>query len=140
MEYTTNQKGLITEMQVALYFIQLGYNVSQPLNMDSRYDFILDVNGKLLKIQVKTSHLSSPDTIQFKCRSITGRNQKGILKTSRYSENEIDYFATYWNNQCYLIPVNECSAAKTIHLTRENGRSNYTYADQYIASEVIKQL
>lgn len=45
MQYTTNQKGLITEMQVMLRFIEMGYNVSQPLNADSKYDCILDVNG-----------------------------------------------------------------------------------------------
>ena len=28
MEYTTNQKGLITEMQVMLRLVQMGYDVS----------------------------------------------------------------------------------------------------------------
>ena len=45
MEYTTNQKGLITEMEVALKLIKMGYQVSQPLNADSKYDFIVDVNN-----------------------------------------------------------------------------------------------
>ena len=139
MEYTTNQKGLITEMEVALKLIKMGYQVSQPLNPDSRYDFIVDVNNRLLRIQVKTAHLSpkTKNAIQFKCRSITGH---GITKTSLYSDTDIDYFATYWNDEVYLVPVNECSAEKTLRLSKDNYRVNSSYAEDYIASEVLQTL
>lgn len=140
MEYTTNQKGLITELEVALYLIKSGYAVSQPLNADSKYDLILDTGKQLLRIQVKTSHLDSPNKIVFNCRSITGRKENGELKTKYYSVNDIDYFATMWNNQCYLIPVQECSARKALHLSRDIIRSNYSYAEDYIAEEVLKKL
>ena len=139
MEYTTNQKGLITEMEVALKLIKMGYQVSQPLNADSKYDFIVDVNNQLIRIQVKTAHLSpnTKNAIEFKCRSVTGHN---TTKTTLYSNKEVDYFATYWNNEIYLVPVNECSAAKTLRLSKENYRSNSSYAEDYIASEVLKTL
>lgn len=140
MEYTTNQKGLITEMEVMLYFIKLGYAVSQPLNQDSRYDCILDVNGKLYKIQIKTSHLStkSQNSIEFKTRSIT--TTVGHYKESTYDVDEIDYFATVWDNQIYLVPANQCSSSKTLHLSKETQRSNWSYAEDYLAKEVLKNL
>ena len=47
----TNLKGTITELKCKLYFLELGYTVSTPENPD-RYDFILDIGEKLLKIQV----------------------------------------------------------------------------------------
>ena len=50
----THFKGKITELEVAESFLALGYQVSQPLVSDSRYDFIVDIKGQLLKIQVKT--------------------------------------------------------------------------------------
>lgn len=142
MEYTTNQKGLITEMSVALYLIKMGYQVSQPLNVDCKYDLLLDVNNKILKLQVKTSHLSNTtkNSIQFNCRSITGRKANNQLKTSLYTKDDIDYFATIWNEQLYLIPVEHCSATKTLHLSKENGRSTYAYAEDYKAEEVLKVL
>lgn len=142
MEYTTNQKGLITEMEVALHLIKLGYQVSQPLNADSRYDFIVDTGKKLLRIQVKTAHLSvkTAESIQFKCRSITGRGAIQGIKSSIYSTDDVDYFATYWDGQVYLVPVSECSADKTLHLKKEKIRSNFAYAEDYIASEVLKAL
>lgn len=142
MEYTTNQKGLITEMEVALYLIKLGYNVSQPLNADSRYDLILDTGKQLLRLQVKTAHLSATaqNAISFKCRSVTGRKETGVLKSSRYTPEEIDYFATFWDNQVYLVPVTQCSTDKTLHLTKEQIKSNYSYADDFKAEEVLKAL
>ena len=142
MEYTTNQKGLITEMEVALYLIKLGYDVSQPLNADSKYDLIVDTGQQLLRLQVKTSHLSKTanNSIVFKCRSITGRKENGELKTHYYSPNDVDYFATFWDEKVYLVPVNECSSEKTLHLDKSRIQSNFSYAEDFTAEEVLKAL
>ena len=138
MEYTTNQKGLITEMEVALYFIKLGYNVSQPLNADSRYDFILDTGNHLLRIQVKTAHqIENKPIISFKCRCVTGRR---TVKHSLYTSDEIDYFATFWEGKCYLVPVNECSTEKALRLNKDIIHSNWNYAEDYLAEEVLTTL
>ena len=90
--------------------------VSIPYGDNSKYDFIADVNGKLLKIQVKTSSYANDEktAIQFSCRS-THVNCKGVSNV-KYSKDEIDYFATYWENRCYLIPVEECSTRKNLRL------------------------
>ena len=140
MEYTTNQKGLITEMQVMLRFIQMGYDVSQPLNADSRYDCIVDVKGRLLKIQIKTAHPhpSTKDAIQIKCVSVTTSKQQN--KSNGYTSKEIDYFATFWDNELYLIPIKECSTSKTFHLTKHEIRSNWSYLEDYKAKEVLNTL
>jgi hypothetical protein len=50
MELTTKQKGNLTELQCLSAFCALGCNVSIPYGDNSKYDFIADVNGKLLKI------------------------------------------------------------------------------------------
>ena len=57
----THFQGKTTEMQVALAFIQRGYQVSQPLVSDSRYDFIIDINNKLIRLQVKTCRVFEED-------------------------------------------------------------------------------
>lgn len=140
MNYTTNQKGLITEMEVMLHIIKLGYDVSQPLNSDSRYDCIFDVHGKLYRVQIKTSHLAKTEnSIEFKCRSVT--TTQNHYKEKYYSENDIEFFATCWNGQVYLVPVSQCSSSKTLHLTKKEPiRQNWSYAEDYIASEVLKKL
>lgn len=138
MEYTTNQKGLITEMEVALYLIKLGYNVSQPLNVDSKYDFIVDTGKQLIRLQVKTSHLNKHETgFEFKCRSITVNSNK--INCHYYSSDDVDYFATYWNGEVYLIPVNQCSAVKNLYFDK-HARKGVCWYEDYKASEVLKTL
>lgn len=105
--FSTHFQGKITELRVAQAFLELGYQVSQPLVADSRYDFIVDIQGKLLKIQVKTSKVSlEQDYFEF-ATSTSHTNTKGTINHS-YTSEEIDYFATIFNNECYVISVNEC--------------------------------
>lgn len=136
-ELTTQQKGITTEIFVAAYFLSLGYNVSQPFCQDSKYDLIVDVNNQLLRLQVKTARQLNEDTIVFNCRSTTKNSQTN--KSRYYQTDEIDYFATYWNNQAYLIPVEECSAEKRLHLSPVT-KNNQCYIEDYLGSEVLKKL
>ena len=134
---STQQKGIITEMQVATYLLQLGYNVSQPLCQDSKYDLIVDVKGKLLRLQVKTSRLASPTSITFNCRTTTTNVRN--CKSRRYSDTEVDFFATYWDGKVYLVPISECSTQKSLHLERAN-RKDWCYMEDYLADEVLKTV
>lgn len=136
-DLSTQQKGIVTEMQVATYLLSLGYNVSQPFSQDSKYDLIVDVDGKLLRLQVKTSRLASPTSITFNCRSTT-TNVKN-WKSRRYSDTEVDYFATYWNGKAYLVPISECSTQKSLHLEKTN-RKDWSYMEDYLADEVLRTL
>ena len=55
----TNKKGAFTEAQILSYILNLGYSVSIPFGDKDRYDQIWDINGKLLKIQIKTARLNN---------------------------------------------------------------------------------
>lgn len=134
---TTQQKGITTELYVASYLLSLGYNVSQPFCQDSKYDLIVDVKNKLLRLQVKTSRPTNNNSITFNCRSTT-KNSK-TNKSRSYEEDEIDYFATYWNNKVYLVPVGECSTQKSLHLEPPK-QFNQSYIEDYKAEEVFKNL
>ena len=46
----SKKKGNITELETMLAFMKLGYNVLTPYGDCERYDFVVDVNGKLLKM------------------------------------------------------------------------------------------
>ena len=140
-ELSTQFKGTITELQVASYLLTLGYVVSQPLVQDSKYDLIVDINHKLIRLQVKTARenikATSGKAITFNCRSTT--NNVRECKQRYYSQEDIDYFATYWDKECFLIPVKECSAEKTIWLTQPINPAS-TYAYDYLAEEVLKSI
>ena len=140
MELTSKQKGNLTELQCLTAFMEQGCGVSIPYGDNSKYDFIADVNGKLLKIQVKTSSLKDDGAIMFSCRT-THVNCAGV-KNERYRADEIDFFATYWNNQCYLIPVAECSVEKTLRfIPPKSGQlKGISFAKDYLLVDQLQKI
>ena len=138
---SSKQKGNLTELQCITYFYQLGYHCSIPYGENSRYDFILDVNNHLYKIQVKScTELKNGNAIQFSCRS-TRVNTKGAVHRF-YTSEEVDFFATYYNGICYLIPQNECSNSKTLRFapTKSGKVKGVNFAKDYEASTQILKL
>lgn len=140
MKLDTKKKGNLTEMQCMSAFMAQGCGVSIPFGDNSKYDFIADVDGHLLKIQVKTASLKDGNAIKFSCRS-THVNCTGI-KNIRYSANDIDYFATYWDNKCYLVPVEECSVEKTLRFAPpKNGQTKgITFAKDYLLNIQLAKI
>ena len=50
------QIGDITEQRFILYCMERNIPISKPLNNNLPYDSIIEVNGELLKVQVKTGY------------------------------------------------------------------------------------
>ena len=104
-------KGQITELRVQEAFLRYGFDISIPYYNVSRYDMLIDTGKELLKIQVKTSriqkvkNMNGKSKFEFSCYSDAGR----------YTKNDVDYFATYWKGQVYLIPFDETSKEKAIY-------------------------
>ena len=137
---TSKHIGNITEFETMLAFMKLGYNVLTPYGDCERYDFVVDVNGKLLKIQSKTSHSDDNDaSFLFSGRSNTRKEGKIIHHT--YSKEEIDYFVTTYKGKVYLIPVEECGSQKRLRLlpTKNNQTRGVTWAKDYELEEVVKE-
>lgn len=133
-------KGKITELKCELWFLEHGYLVSIP-DIPYQYDFLVDVNGKILKIQVKTSTEEADKSgIVFKVCSMT-HNNTGYIRRN-YSENDVDYFMTYYNNNYYLIPFSECGVKeKKIRFTLpKNGQTKgICFAKDYLADKILKE-
>lgn len=137
----TNTIGKLTELKVLTYIIEKGYSVSIPYGNKDRYDQIWDINGKLLRVQIKTSHWKNEDkkAITFSCKTSYARSFG--VKQHKYSKDDIDYFATYWNNEVYLIPVEECSTEKTLWFDKpSNGCKSCRYADEYKLEVTLNKL
>ena len=143
MNYTQSI-GNIVELQCISKFIELGYEVSVPYGNGAKYDFVVDVNGKFLRIQCKScSHPKKKGTnnydlsaIQISTSSQTTNTQKTVRHL--YTKEQIDYFATYYNGKVYLIPVEECSVNKTLRFgPPKNGNNNYNKAENYEIEKII---
>ena len=136
----TQSKGNFVELQCLSAFIERGYECSIPYGNGAKYDFIVDYNGELLRIQCKSSSHPSKNGIvdtqafQFYTCSQTTNTTKTVRH--KYSSKDIDYFATYFNGQVYIIPVDECSTSKTLRFSPPNNGqvNNYNKAENYLIS------
>ena len=131
----TKIKGLTTELQCQLFFTSLGYNISIPLGEDCKYDLIVDIENELYKIQVKTCH-EEENGIEFSTKS-SYLTSKGTVSKG-YSEKNIDFFATFYQNECYLIPVEQCgSSAKKLLFKQKTGTA---FIEDYKAKSIIQKI
>ena len=134
--------GNLTELQCITGLYELGCDISIPFGNSQKYDLIIDWNNNLYKIQVK--HSTGHDNnayFAFKTRW-QGHNRSGYTQTS-YTKEDIDFFATSFNGNIYLIPVEQCSGAeKNLRIVPpKNGQiKGINFAKDYLAKEVLKRL
>jgi len=102
-------QGLCAELAFLLKATQLGARVARPLDHNARYDFIVEHNNRLHRVQVKSVN--------------SERHRAYPINTStvsfpRYSPGEIDFLAAYiipldtW----YIIPARAIARTGMIYL------------------------
>lgn len=134
------QKGNLTELQCITAFYKLGYHVSIPYGENCRYDFIADVKNHLIRVQVKTAKDEGNGSFTISCRS-TRVNSTGSVRRT-YTSDEIDYFCTFHDDKCYLIPIEECSSVKTLRTDKPNNGQNVNvnWANNYELSVALEKI
>lgn len=133
--------GEITEQQVTLEFLKQGILISKPLVQSSRYDFIADIKNRLYKIQVKTGRFKEESYLEF-ATSTSHTNTRGTINIS-YSEDDVDFFATMYNGQCYLIPYRLCGkrAQRLRFVPTKNGQTKgILFAKDFKLEDIINSL
>lgn len=139
----TQQIGNVNELKCITSLIELGYECSIPYGGSSRYDFIADINGKLLKFQCKSSNNPinkrgerDESYFCFRCTTTTTNTKKTTRKT--YNKNEVDYFITYFNGNCYAVSIDECSTIKTLRFDKpKNNVKHYSAVNDFLVKNVF---
>lgn len=87
-----NQKaiGEYTELQCITYLVGLGYTVSTPYGDNAPYDFILEVDNKLYKIQCKTAFVVDEGVWGIRLRRVRINSKQYVRKG--YTSDEVDFF------------------------------------------------
>ena len=103
--------------------VRRGYDVLVPFGTNQRYDFVLDVDGKFVRAQVKTGLLRNGVVI-FKTTSTRVNTLRAFR---RGYKGEADVFLVYCadTDGIYAVPVDEAGASQCclrVHPTR-NGQS-----------------
>ncbi|MBR6551294.1 MAG: hypothetical protein IKT89_00475 [Clostridia bacterium] len=141
----TKRIGNSTELNCIAYLYDCGCEILLPYGDSQKYDIVIDYKGKFYRIQCKNANPTykedgSIDFITFKTAWESGRKTRTRV---HYSKDDIDFFATYFKGQCYLIPVEEtASTVKTIRFALpKNGQTNgITFAKDYVGKEVLERL
>src|SRR3954451_13917824 len=99
-----------------------GAGVSRPLD-DERYDLILDLRLRLLRVQCKWANRVG-DVVT--ARLYTSRRDATGLVNRRYIAGEFDAFALYCPDvdRCYLLAAEAVVAFRQVHLRLAPCRNN----------------
>lgn len=137
---TTNEKGNLGEVRVLTEFVKLGVQCYLPYGDGSGVDLIAAFNGKLNRIQVKTTeHLNRNGAMEWKVTRQEGYHGNRVA----YSLSDIDYFAFYCieTDIVCLVPFDENFPASniTIRLDDYQGKRLNTmrFASDYSVSKFV---
>ena len=131
--------GNIGEAKVLCKFVELGIPVYIPFGDNEKADLIADFNGKLNKIQIKTSQKAEEGKMIFDLTSSTTHRQNG--EKHIYNDNEIDYFACYniARDKIFLISVNE-TPNTSITIRFEKPKNNQTQGIKFEQDYLIDNI
>ena len=139
-------RGDLIEIQCLAKLTEMGFLCLTPYSGASKYDLAVDTGNEILRIQCKSSYPPKKDDgtrdleafcIDCTCSTVNTK----VIKRHNYTNNQIDYFATYYKGHMYLIPVDECSTSKTLRFSPpNNGQKNYNHAEDYLVENVLGHL
>jgi len=141
----TKQKGDTCEAFILATLVKANLRVCVPWGDNAPYDLIVDVQGRLLRIQCKTGRLIDDGFVRF----ATYRIGRDTSKRGYYSALEIDYFRVWCieTGEVYFVPVQDIGHSPRPHLrvnlprpgsTGGRQTSRVRWAGQYAAAAVIE--
>lgn len=136
----TKQLGNIGEAKVLSEFVRIGIPVYIPFGDNEKSDLVAEFNGKLNRIQIKTSEKIKEGKVEFSINSSTSHRNNG--KKFNYTKEHIDYFALYnlELNEVLIIPVEDTGKSKInfrIELPKNNQKIGIKYYTDYLLKNKI---
>ena len=124
--------GNIGEAIVLAKFVEKGIPVYLPFGDTEKADLIIEINNKLLKVQVKTSNRLEQGCLIFNTRSSRGLHSSTVL----YSEEDIDLYACYSliTKEVYILERKQFSQGLTslrIEESKNGQTKNINFAKDY---------
>ena len=126
----TKTKGDIGELIIATELVKKGWSVSIPFGENNRYDLIIEKNGKIKRLQVK-SVFSKNGVMNINCRS----SNNWSVKSYTEKDFEILVAVDLSTNIVYYID-SKCLKKRLINLrirpTKNNQQSKINNAKDYL--------
>ncbi len=143
--FSSNQKGAIAELEIAAAAAKLGVEVYRPVSGHSRADLVLDIAGRLMRVQCKWGRLSQSRDVVVVHTGGCRISSSGYVRTT-YTIEEVDLFGIYCGelDRCFLVPTELVAGKHGLQLRlsppRNNQRSCINLAEWYELPGAIAQL
>ena len=116
---TNKDQGNIGLVKALFELHLLGYRISIPITENQKYDLIGDKDGKLYRIQIKTTKNKSPYNIFIVgLRTLGGNQSFHSIKKRKIGDYDLLYVLTD-ENISYLIPDDAFNNTNSIHLNKD---------------------
>lgn len=129
----TKLKADIAESAAVTELLRRGFSVLQPVGDRLPYDLAIDLNGKLLRLQVKSAWLvDSKDYFAVDVRRT--KTNRRIVRRERYSDDDFDLAMIYIDAKkiFYIMPAKVFNNYKsTISLIESNKRQRKPLSSKY---------
>jgi prevent-host-death family protein len=138
-----NLKGNVAELAFAAEAAKLGLSVFKPLTEHERYDLVLGLGGRFLRVQCKWAPVRD-GVICVRASACRHSPTQGYVRTS-YGPHEVDAVGAYCDEtgRCYLLPIALCAGRNQIHLrlsrAHNNQRAGINWAASYELGAVAQQ-
>lgn len=129
----TKQKGDISEQAATLFALKQGWGVLNPIGDRLPYDLVFDVNGKLVKLQVKSAWLDKNSNNYIVDVRQTKTNRKKMIR-KYYTKDDFDFAILYIEDLdvFYIMPVEVFISYKsTIALVEVDKRQRKPKSSEY---------
>ncbi len=139
-----NHKGNAAELAIAAEASRLGLSVLKPLTEHERYDLVVEVGGRLLRVQCKWASRRG-EVIRVRLSSCHHSPTRGYVHSS-YEIDEIDVIAVYCHDvgKSYLLPIEDFAGRSMVYLrlgpARNNQRASLNWAAAYEFPGAVAQL
>ena len=134
LQQTSNQYGISQELLFLSELVNYGV-VSIPYGNSGRYDCILDIEGDIYKIQIKSVNLTDENTITIPFAN-SRMTAQGVVR-KEYTPNEVDFIGIIYKYKIYLFPASMAHRALTVKITSNNLKSNSHFLEDFSIEKVL---
>ena len=130
-------KGNLGVIKAIQLFNQEGYLVSLPFGDIGDYDLIVDIQGKLLKIQCKASETNNGEIVVFNT-AVTS-----MFTRKKYTKNEVDYLFLYdiLADKSFLVePDGKTEITIRYSLPKNKQKNGIRLAEDYNFTKVLMNI
>ena len=108
---TRTDQGNIGEIRAIYEFTKLGYVVCKPLTNNNKYDLVVEKNGSMKRVSVKTSRYSRRGGYGVQLSTNGGNTKLNTINRRKCDDFDILFVLTD-DDCCYVIPTDSLGEAE----------------------------